>query len=111
MPAGAAESLKCPEEQVAVVVVDAQTKRLEGCGRSATWLVSVDELGNEGWTSLDDLKRRAAFDLQCEEAKLAATQLASIWQQGVVGCGKQAVYTYVKTAPSHMEWVLDSSGK
>lgn len=111
MPASEAKRINCPEDQVVVLAVDGHTKRIEGCGRSATYVVRVDELGNEAWTSIDDLKKRAAFDLQCEEGQLALSQLASIWQQGVTGCGKQAVYTYVKTAPSHMEWVLDSATK
>lgn len=48
-----------------------------------------------------DLRKRAAFELQCPEAQMTLAPLADLSpgtdapkSEGVSGCGKQAVYVY-----------------
>ena len=104
---GAAERIECPADQVTITDVgDSQTKLAEGCGRSEMYT-------NTGgwpafWSPMPDLRKRASFDLSCGGAELTLNPLSTGRQQGVVGCGKKAVYSYVQTARHHYDWVLDS---
>jgi outer membrane biogenesis lipoprotein LolB len=51
----------------------------------------------------DDLRKRAAFDLQCPEEQIQLTELGDFFTQGATGCGKRA--TYVR---GNVSWVLNS---
>jgi hypothetical protein len=50
-----------------------------------------------------DLRKRAAFDLQCPEEQIQLTELGDFWTQGATGCGRRA--TYIRTSDA---WVLNS---
>ena len=47
---------------------------------------------------------KAAFDMQCDKAKLDVVELSSI-SVGVRGCGKQARYEMLRSG----EWILNSA--
>ena len=50
------------------------------------------------------LRKRAAFDLQCQEQGLEVIDLGG-GTRGVTGCGRQATYVWV---PSSGSWVMNS---
>jgi hypothetical protein len=80
------------------------------------FLVCVTLVGGCGLTSLarfdgqrhDDLRTRAAFDLNCAPATLAMTDLKTdhdaVTVAGVQGCGRRATYVYERGV-----WVLNAA--
>jgi len=60
----------------------------------------------------EQLRSRAAFDLNCPEASLRAVDLGNN-TRGVSGCGRRATYLYVcrGTYQSDCTWVMNSDSK
>ena len=58
---------------------------------------------------LDDLRKRAAFDLRCDQADLNFTELSKkgdfITSYGVRGCGRQAAYVL---DDDHELWLMNT---
>lgn len=68
-----------------------------GCGASFRENFEANEIPR--------LKERAAFDLQCPKESLQTTELGSMAQQGVSGCGKRATYVQAQGV-----WVMNTDG-
>ena len=103
----AAERLQCPEKDVRTSPFgDGGTQVATGCGqeRKYTWL--------NGWVEMQDLRKRAAFDLSCNPAQIQILPLSSS-SAGVSGCGKQATYVYKAISASGLQvgydWAMNSS--
>jgi len=58
------------------------------------------------WLSLDDLKKRAAFDLNCSSAISIEKIADRVW--GVKGCNNRATYIPMRASGS-MAWIQNSS--
>jgi hypothetical protein len=72
---------------------------------AATWLV----IGSAGCgASLEQLKNRAAIDLECQPASLAIRPIDSA-TRSVNGCGKQAIYVEQFNHSVRPTWLLNSS--
>jgi hypothetical protein len=58
---------------------------------------------------LDNLKARAAYDLQCAEPQLTLTELGRA-TYGVEGCGRRGTYVCRQpvAAPACEDWVLNT---
>ena len=98
--------LGCPPDQITFTEQGAVTTLLaEGCGHSEMYFANVSGV----WIPMQDLGARAAFDFDCPKDDVTLSAL-SARQQGVRGCGKRAVYTYVRTDERRWDWIMDSVG-
>lgn len=57
--------------------------------------------------TVESLKQRAAFDLQCDEGKLQLVELGAS-TYGVAGCGKRATYVASRDQNNMGVWVSNS---
>jgi hypothetical protein len=97
--------LHCPESQVTITDVgDTRTRRAEGCGRSEMY-TQVPPFGE--WIVMQDLRKRAAFDLGCAADALTLEPLSTGRQLGVRGCNKKVAYTYVQISRDQYDWQMD----
>ena len=68
-----------------------------------------------GGATTDQLRARAAFDLQCEEAQLSVVKIDER-TQGVRGCGQQATYVESCDGPkggtsTECTWVMNTDSR
>ena len=58
------------------------------------------------WTSTQDLRERASFELNCPQENLQLTVLSIEGRQlGVSGCGARGTYVYKHLDIAHWGWV------
>ena len=111
---GVPDNLQMSTGQLTVVKLALVTLLLGGC----TVMVSGYTLNSTQWSDDEqDVKRRAAFDLQCGEGSLVLEVLATnngndgspftrATQVGVTGCGRRAAYVLTDRG-----FVLNSSNR
>lgn len=100
-----AKRLHCAADAVTLIEQGGPgTLLAEGCGNTEMYTQTESV-----WIPMQSLRDRSAFDLGCPADQLTLSPLSER-QQGVVGCDKRAVYTYVRTDRYRWDWVMDSSG-
>jgi hypothetical protein len=83
----AAQTLKCPENQLVVQGNTTYSDVVTGCGKSDVIVV-------EGGGKFSSLRERVAFELSCPDEQIDV-KILSTSLYGVTGCGKKVVYKYV----------------
>jgi hypothetical protein len=62
---------------------------------------------------MQDLRKRASFDLSCEASKIELSPLDSGTTMGASGCGKKATYVYAAVDANERstsyDWVANSA--
>jgi len=98
----APQVLGCPAAEVTLSPFKGVTHLAQGCGRERMMTCSPD--GSQCFP-MQDLKQRAAFELNCAQTSLQLTALdGDGFDVGVEGCGKRLVYQYAETAEGHYDW-------
>lgn len=107
----AAESFQCPRDQLKLAPVGNQaTQEVAGCGKQETFTwVQTGE-----WIQIQNLRKRASFDLNCPAEQLKLTPLSSGTNMGVEGCSHRATYLYTTVAATERgqsyDWVMNTAG-
>ena len=107
----AAEELDCPAASITFESFAGPTQTAHGCGREAmVTCVDPGAFGGAGGEcfSVQDLKKRAAFELPCDGAIQLTALDAEGRTVGVLGCGKRAVYQYVQGRDRY-DWRLSTA--
>jgi hypothetical protein len=82
----AAESLRCPEDQLQVEEKTAYSSKVMGCGKS-------DVIVLDGTGAFISVRERAAFELSCAGDSIEVTVIDPNLY-GAAGCGKKITYRH-----------------
>lgn len=97
----------CPVEKLSYRYTEGDYHSMEGCGQNEFYAYMCS--GHCGWVSINNLKKRAEFDLNCE-TELTVRKVADMtW--GVEGCGSRAAYVGVHKGWGEFIWLLNSESK
>jgi hypothetical protein len=84
----AEERLGCSRDDLEYRYLGDRVHLLRGCGQEVRYLIF--QLG-EVWIKVESFHAQAAFDLQCDAARLAARRLSDD-RFAVSGCGRELTY-------------------
>lgn len=105
--AKAEKELDCPRDQLAYAYLDDARHQLTGCGQYVLHTLRCEGLGCV-W--MNDVRKRASFELDCEVGQLTVEALDSR-TRGVSGCGHRATYVMspAATREQAVVWLLNGS--